>query len=450
MSSDPAATLAAHVHRTRFADLPAGTVLATKRDMLDTFGCLLGGTAQPGIPELKALALRWGGAEESSVVFLDRRLPAPQAALLHGSMAHALDFDDTLDHGGSIHPGAPVLSATLAAADLNPEATGRDLVLAHALGLDVACRVALASTVDRGWHRTAVMGVFGATVAAAKLLGLDEGQTLNALGIAYSQAAGNRQSILDGALTKRLQSGQAAAAGVQSAILAQTGFTGAHHIFTGQYGFFELYQPGGCEVGALTDKLGTAFRGDELSFKPHACGRPFHGALDAALALRRELGLDHDKPAAVTVRAGAGRWQDQFAAAKRHPTQIVEAQFSPLYLIAVALVKGQVGIRDVAGFGDTAVLDLAARVATETDLSWPHSKLQIIIRTESGRSAALEATAPLGSPERPLSGAQLADKFRDCAASASRPIAAASVEDAITAILDLENRRSAELVSLIV
>src|SRR5438045_4221986 len=143
-------------------------------------------------------------------------------------MGHALDFDDTLDTGGSIHPGVSVLGAVLSISDSLGNVTGTELLLAVALGLDVSCRIALASTVDRGWHRTAAMGVFGAAAAAAagKLLRLRPEQMLAGFGIAYSQAAGNRQCILDGALSKRLQAGQAATAGVFAAVLAQTGFTG--------------------------------------------------------------------------------------------------------------------------------------------------------------------------------------------------------------------------------
>ena len=101
---------------------------------------------------------------------------------------------------------------------------GGDVLLAVALGLDISCRIALASTLDRGWHRTAAIGVFGATAAAGKLIHLTPEQMVAAFGIAYSHAADNRQCILDGALTKRMQAGQAASAGVLSAVLAKTGF----------------------------------------------------------------------------------------------------------------------------------------------------------------------------------------------------------------------------------
>src|ERR1700689_4563537 len=109
MVQDPAFELAAHVTRTSFADLPAATVTATKRDIMDTFGCILGGSGAPGIDALFDVADHWGGREESVVFLRERMLPAPQAALLNASMGHALDFDDTHDGAGSIPPGISVL-----------------------------------------------------------------------------------------------------------------------------------------------------------------------------------------------------------------------------------------------------------------------------------------------------------------------------------------------------
>jgi 2-methylcitrate dehydratase PrpD len=327
-TDDPAWVLAQHVGRRGYADLPASAVEAARRDILDTFGCMLGGSGSPGIGELFTVLSRWGGAAESRVLLRGVSLPAPQAALLNASMGHALDFDDTLDTGGSIHPGVSLLGAALALCDSLGGVTGKELLLAVALGLDVSCRVALASIVDRGWHRTAVMGVFGAAAASGKLLRLTPEQMLAALGIAYSHAAGNRQCILDGALTKRMQAGQAANAGVFSAVLAQTGFTGARNIFGGRFGFFELYQPDGYDAAALLRDLGTAFRGEALSYKPYPCGRPLHAAIDAALAARARLRIDSaDDIAAVTIEADSAGHGDQFerGPAKRRPTQVVEA-----------------------------------------------------------------------------------------------------------------------------
>ncbi len=441
MNKDPAWALAEHICGSGFADLPTATRVATCNDILDTFGCLLGGSGAPGIAELARIIGGWGGTPQSQVMLWQRRLPAPQAAMMNASMAHALDFDDTLDHGGSIHPGASVLAASLAVSDMLGGVSGQRLLLAITLGLDVSCRVALASTVDRGWHRTAAMGVFGAAAASGKLLGLNPEQMVNALGIAFSQSAGNRQCIVDGALTKRLQAGQAASSGVLAAILAAEGFTGAHNIFLGRFGFFELYQPNGHDPAKLLEDLGTQFRGDQLSFKPYACGRPQHAMLDAAIAVRDQLGLgttvDLAEIADVRVAAAAATIADNFTGAphKRRPTQIVEAQFALPYLIAAALVHGRVGISEVADIHHTQVLQIAERMeGVDAD----HARSGVTVRLGNGRVASVNIAAPLGSPENRLSIEQLKAKFADCARNAVRPLADDAVQEAANMILRLE------------
>jgi 2-methylcitrate dehydratase PrpD len=442
MSKDPAWALAEHVCASSFADLPAATRIATCHDILDTFGCLLGGSGAPGIAELAGVVGGWGGAPQSQVMLRQLRLPAPQAAMLNASMAHALDFDDTLDHGGSIHPGASVLGASLAVSDMLGGVSGQLLLLAVALGLDVSCRVALASTLDRGWHRTAAMGVFGAAAASGRLLGLNAEQMVNALGIAFSQAAGNRQCIVDGALTKRLQAGQAASSGVLAAILAGEGFTGAHEIFLGRFGFFELYQPNGYNPAKLLEDLGRKFRGDELSFKPYACGRPQHAILDAAIAARNQLDLgtavDPAEVAIVRVAAPAATVAEQFngGSHKRRPTQIVEAQFALPYLIAAAIVHGRVGITEVSDIHHAQVLNIAGRMEG-VDAGWDTSG--VTIRLRDGRMGSANTGPPLGSPENRLSIAQLKAKFVDCARNAVRPLPDETVDAATDTILHLED-----------
>src|SRR5207302_11068890 len=431
MTDDPAWRLAQHICRTNYADLPASTVASARRDILDTFGCMLGGSGSPGIDQLVAVISRWGGLPESRVLLRGIRLPAPQAALLNASMGHALDFDDTLDTGGSIHPGVSVLGAALAVCDGVDGVTGRDLLLAVALGLDTSCRIALAITLDRGWHRTAAIGVFGATAAAGKLIGLTPERMLAAFGIAYSHAAGNRQCILDGALTKRMQAGQAASAGVFSAVLAKTGFTGAQNIFNGRFGFFELYQPNGYDASLLLRDLGTEFRGEALSYKPYPCGRPLHAAIDAALTARARLEINGpDDIGSVIVEAHPAGHSDQFArgAAKRRPTQVVEAQFAQPFLVATALVHGQIGIAEVDGLGDASVLALSDRIAGAARDDRPKGSLSITVQRTDGRSVTVEATDPIGSPRKPLASAQLEAKFRDCARNAVQKLPDAKVD----------------------
>jgi len=447
-ATDPAIALAHHVADARAAALPVATQIATCRDILDTLGCMLGGTGAPGIDTLVALARRWGGRGEASVICAGARVPAHHAALANGAMGHALDFDDTHDLAGTIHPGAPVLAAALAATELRGAVAGDEFVLAVALGLDVACRVALGAPEDRGWHRTAAMGVFGAAAAASRLLGLTSEQVVHAFGIALSQAAGTRQCIDDGALTKRFQAGQAASSGVLSAVLACEGFTGAREVFTGRYGFLPMYQPGRFEGAALVAGLGETWEGDRVSLKPWPCFRPAHAAIDAALGLRDELALTSGDPtaiASVTLATDPRCHADQFEAGthKRRPRHVIEAQFATPFLVATALLRGQVRIANVAQPDDKRVLALAERIEGLRVEDRPRGWARLTVTTTDGRSATREVARAAGSPENPLSDAALDAKFRDCAANAVRPIAAATVDAVIDFVRELPRQQDA-------
>jgi len=327
----------------------------------------------------------------------------------------------------------------LAVADLLGCVTGKDAILAATLGLDISSRVALAATLDRGWHRTSAIGIFGATAVAGKLLGLDREQLAHAFGIAYSQAAGNRQCIVDGALTKRLQAGQAASSAIFSALLAKDGFTGAAGVFAGRFGFYELFQPNGFDLGPLLADLGQAWRGEMISFKPYPCGRPLHAAIDAAMALHRDIG-----GAAITdvvVSANAFTVADQFsgAAHKRSPTQIVQAQFALPFLIAAALLRGRVGIAELNARDAPDILDLSARIGSEIVGDAPFGAARITVKIGDGRTVVRDVSAPRGSPALPLTDAERIAKFRDCAAHAVRPITGTTVDRAIALLQGLED-----------
>lgn len=438
--ADPAHAIAQHIVQAQAGELPDATVRATCRDILDTLGCMLGGSSAPGIDTLRGLAAHWGGREEASVVLSGLRVPAHQAALVNGAMAHALDFDDTHDRASMIHPGAPVLAAAMAASELRGSVPGGEFVLAVALGLDVACRVALGAPEDRGWHRTAAMGVFGAAAAASRLLGLNAPQVEHALGIALSQASGTRQCIDDGALTKRFQAGQAASAGVLSAVLASSGFTGASNVFAGRYGFLPMYQPGHYDASALTARLGDVWEGDQVSLKPYPCFRPSHPAIDAAIALHRELDIDHaTRIATVTLETDPRCFTDQFegGAHKRQPRHVIEAQFATPFLVATGLLHGHVRISDVAGLGDPTILALADRIDGRSVPDRPRGWAKLMIRLADGRTGSHEVIRATGSPDVPIPDDALDAKFRDCAMNAVSSIPSVSIDSTIAFVRNL-------------
>ena len=269
MTDDPASRLAQHVCRTGYADLPASAVESARRDILDTFGCMLGGSGSPGIGELFAVISRWGGLPESRVLLRGVRLPAPQAALLNASMGHALDFDDTLDTGGSIHPGVSVLGAVLALCD----SLGRR----HRTGCPVGRSAGARCFVP---HRAREHGRSGLAPH-----GGDRGIRRHGGGRQADRldAAANARRVRHRLQPCRRQSSMHSGRGTDQTDAGRPGgkcrrFLGgsgadrvhrAHNIFNGRFGFFELYQPNGYDASVLLRDLGTAFRGEALSYKPY-------------------------------------------------------------------------------------------------------------------------------------------------------------------------------------
>jgi 2-methylcitrate dehydratase PrpD len=216
-----------------------------------------------------------------------------------------------------------------------------------------------------------------------------------------------------------------------------------------------MYQPDGYDLHAITDGLGKVFRGGELSFKPYPCGRPNHAILDAALELYHRLDLAMAEAgtgiAEVVIAMNPRNYEDQLSptAGKRRPSHVVEAQFSVPFLVAAALVRGRVGIGEVAGVDDPQVLALSDRIRAALREDAAASWAQITVRRADGRAASLETTGPSGSPENPLSDAQLHAKFRDCAAHAVKPIREEVVERAIQFVQQMDNvTDAAELVRL--
>jgi 2-methylcitrate dehydratase PrpD len=270
-------------------------------------------------------------------------------------------------------------------------------------------------------------------------MGLDSEKVRNALGIALSQAAGTRQCIDDGAMTKRFQAGQAASAGVLSALLAAEGFTGTERTFTGRYGFLALYQPEDlANADRLTQGLGEVWEGDGLSLKPYPCFRPSHAAIDAAIALHRELRLGSQigEIASVIVETDEGSWRDQFApgTTRRRPAHVIEAQFATPFLVATALAKERVAIDDVAEVANAAVLSLADSIEGRPVAGKERGWARLIVTLADGRSAAREVVNPSGSPAAPIDDAALDAKFRDCARHAVTPLSDRAITSAITAI----------------
>ncbi len=289
-AEDLSAPLARHAAQYPSAGLDDATVSHLQANLLDVIGVTLGGVNATGLPELREFLRQTSSRGRSALLGTASRMSAPAAAFANAAAAHALEFDDAFDAGGGMHAGPVVHSVALAVADELGGVCGAEYLGAVAVGLDVAVRLAAAPTADFGWHRASVFSVFGATVAAGRLIGLDAAAMRHALGLALSQASGTRQSIRDGSLSTRLHTGFAARNAITAAYLARAGFTGATEIFDGPDGFIALFQRGEFRRELVLDGLGQQLQSSRISTKPFPGGRPTHALLEAALELRKELG----------------------------------------------------------------------------------------------------------------------------------------------------------------
>jgi len=299
------------------------------------------------------------------------RYAPPAAALLNGTLAHSLDFDDT-HAAGSIHSSAPIFPAAFAASEMTG-ASGRDLIAAVVAGYEVQIRLSLAlgpaDHYARGFHPTATCGVFGASAAAGRILGLTPKQMVSALGIALSQAAGSMQFLENGAWTKRSHVGQAAQNGLMAAVLASEGYRGPTGAFEGKAGFLNAYAPAPEPAKAVAE-LGERWETMRLAVKPYPCCRYAHAAMDAIAALRAEHGIAPEEVEAITIglpRVGMNIIGAPLAA-KQAPENIVDGQFSMPFCAAVVLREGKLDWDDYPRhLADTETLALCRRVDCVVD-----------------------------------------------------------------------------------
>jgi len=430
-----------HLTETQFGDLPERVIDNTKKFILDSFGVAIAGASAPGCKEVINLIKTWGGKPEATILGYGGKVPSPSAAFVNSMMMHALDFDDTLDES-ALHAHVSVLPAALAVAESVEYVSGKDLINAVTLGVDLVCRLGLATKRPLSWVRTATCGSFGAAAASGKILRLDKEEMWNALGIVYSQTSGNAQCLIDGGLVKRMQPGFSAKAGVLSAFLAKRGITGARGVFEGPYGFFNLYEGGDYDQEKLYDALGERFEGMRLSIKPYPSCRMTHASIDAALAMRKEKRLEPSEIEEIVVHVSKMVYDmvgSPFAI-RRSPQ--VDAQFSIPYTIAAGLVRGDVFLKDFEEvfIRDPQVLKLAEKVKVVMDPALQErdmSTTTFVMKTKQGVYEK-RVNKMKGSPSNPMSMDECIEKFKKCLSYSQRPISQVKLDQIINGLVNLE------------
>ena len=412
-------TLGAYVAELRYEDLPDHVVHAARRVLLDTIGAGLGGmTGEEGKRVLAGIQAI-DRAPDTTIWGTDARLSVTGAALVNGTLAHALEMDD---FGGCSHSGTVVIPAALSLVERDRKVDGRTLLTAIVAGYEIARRALQGAGGYRahtqlGWHSTGTCGGFGAAAAGAYLMELDSRQTAWALGLAGTYTGGTWAFLEDGAMSKRLHPGKAAANGISAAVLAAEGFTGPTRVFEAEWGgFLSTYASDEADVSRLTAGLGEDHQILYTGFKPWASCRRAHGGIDALLGMRSEFGIDPGDVERIVVRTSP--FYARMVGNANRGTML-DAQMSLPYGLSIAMLTGRADIQqyspEVRSSAD--VDDMLARVEVVTDNDKPmEQEPDIAIHLKDGTVRERRVDRPLGAPDNPLTDEALTDKFRSLAA----------------------------------
>lgn len=440
-----------------YKSIPKAVRENAKYHILDVVGTGLAATrfdfAQHALSGL--LGIAEGG--KNSVIGMGVKLPLRDAVLLNGILAHGLDYDDT--HPGAIvHPTGSAFPCSLGLGE-HVDASGKDLLTAYTLGVEVATRVGVAAhglMHAMGYHTTGIAGHFGCAVAAGKLFNLSPAKLALAQGLAGSTTSAMSEHRADGAWNKRMHPGWAGVGGITAASLARGGFVGTRRIYEGPDGLFRSHTGGKLaevDLDAMTNNLGEQWLLDEVAIKPYPICHLLHACADSALALRRKHNL---KPADIAkVRAllhpDTFHYVAEPADMRRKPVSDYMAKFSVQFVVAACFVRGKFGFAELEtdALSDAAILELAQRVSHDTD---PESQFPkyfsggVVVTTRDGRELVHMEKINRGAGERALTGDEIAAKYME---NAELVISRPRAERIRDAVLDLEKLSARELGGLL-
>jgi 2-methylcitrate dehydratase PrpD len=440
-----ASEVAAWVAGLSFSDLPVDVVATTKLRVLDVIGLALAGSTTALGRSVRTGVHAMSPDGPSRVWGSGDRTAAPFAAFANASFAQALEFDDT--HNESIvHMSSPSVASALALSETR-RISGRDLLVAVAIGNEIACRigsVAPGTFHRRGFHPTGLFSPFGIAYAAGKLLSLDASSLAWAAGIAGSTAAGLLECWVDGTQSKFMHSGFAAQNGMAAALLAQAGASGPPRVFEGRFGLFasHLQDPAVVKNFArITDGLGTRWDSRNSSFKPFPAAHVLHPYIDLVLRLREQHGIRSAD--VVSIECPVAEFNVSIVcepvAEKTAPATEAHCRVCLQYTLAEALVRGELG-RTAYGDAnrtDPEILALARRVTYKVDPAFPppgQFKGALTMTLTDGRVFDVVEEYNRGSLENPMTAGELRAKFDDNAGSVLDAAARARLADAVASL----------------
>jgi 2-methylcitrate dehydratase PrpD len=378
------------------------------RTLLNWLGCAIGAARHEAVEAALAAVQMLQPAPQAAVLGRSERVDMASAALVNGISSHTFDFDDT--HLKTvIHPAGPVASALLALAE-HTGASGRALIDALVLGIEVSCRmgnVVYPDHYDRGWHITGSTGMLGAAAGCARMLGLDAQRTAMAIGIAASQPVGLREQF--GTMTKPLHPGAAARAGLMAALLARHGYTASPRALEAPRGWAQVVSTR-FDWQKAVDGLGEHFEISLNTYKPFACGIVIHPSIEACVRLR-EQGIAPAQVERIELKVHPLVLE---LTGKKEPADGLQAKFSVYHGCAAGLIFGRAGEAEFADAIATRddVVALRRKVEARVGEGIAEDAVDAIATLTDGRQVHVAVDHAMGSTARPLTDAMLDAKFK--------------------------------------
>lgn len=403
-------TLARFVVESRADDIPADVWREAERSFLNWIGCAVGGSIHPALDRAWAALKPFAGAEQATVLGRGIRTDVLHTALLNGITSHVFDFDDT--HLKTIiHPAGPIASGLVALAETRP-ISGRELMHAFILGVEVECRIGNSvypEHYDKGWHITGTAGVFGAAAAAGKILGLNVQQMTWALGIAATQSSGLREMF--GTMCKSFHPGRAAQNGTMAAFLAANDFTSSNRGIEAPRGFANVASTK-FDPKEITENLGKTWEIALNTYKPFACGIVIHPAIDAAVQLRNRHGLKAEHVASIDLKVHPLVLE---LTGKTAPKTGLEGKFSVYHSCAAAIVHGRCGEHEYSDevVNDPVIVGLRQKVKAVATPGIHEDQVDAVLKTVEGQTHHIFIEHAIGSLGRPMTDDELDGKVRD-------------------------------------
>ena len=402
-------SIAKFIVDTNTENIPESAFEHAKVAFMDWMGVGLAGKDDPLVSKLINYSNLMGGNEQATLIGFDVKKNIMQAALINGAASHALDYDDSLEVMVG-HPTVTLYPALLAVTEWKG-LTGKDLLSGYVIGLKAASVIASCGGLNhymKGWHGTGTYGHFASAAGCARLLGLDEQQTVFALGLAGTQASGLKISF--GTMCKPYHAGKASQGGLISALLAMDGFTSAQDIIEGDGGFLDVFS------GEYNDNaialLNEKWEVEDLVQKYHASCHATHSPIEGVLSIVKDEGLSVKDIKTINLALSSLAIG---AAGKTEPKTGLEGKFSISYCVANALLRGDTGTKAFtdAKVNDPEVVELMSKIILEPTDELKTVETVVKVEVNSGKIFTRKMDVMSNIPKLESKKIKIRDKFID-------------------------------------